>query len=144
MLYDGLLLLALLIMATFPLMLFTHGQPIPAGTHSYTIYLLVVAWLFFGGFWTHGGQTLGMRSWRLRLATLEGRPVGWRRASVRFAAALLSWSALGLGFFWQWLDPERLCWHDRLSGTALQLLPRSRVPKSGKAPGPGQGGEQAG
>lgn len=124
-LYDSLILLALLILSTFPLMLFTHGEPIPAGNHAYTFYLLVVAWLFFAGFWTHGGQTVGMRSWRLRLATADGRPVGWRRATLRFLAALLSWAALGLGFLWQWLDSEGLCWHDRLSGTMLQLLPRT-------------------
>ncbi|HYW93370.1 MAG TPA: RDD family protein [Gammaproteobacteria bacterium] len=136
--YDSLILLALLILATFPLMLFTHGRPIPAGTRAYTFYLLVVAWLFFAGFWTHGGQTVGMRSWRLRLATVDGEPVGWMRATLRFAAAILSWAAFGLGFLWQWLDPDGLCWHDRLSGTTLQFLPR-QPRRAGPEPGSGPG-----
>lgn len=68
----------------------------------------------YGGFWVRGGQTLGLRSWRLRL---DGGPITWMHAFKHFAGAILSWPPLGLGFLWPIFDREKLAWHDRLSGT---------------------------
>lgn len=84
-------------------------------------YLLLAPAFFFAWFWTHGGQTLGMRAWRLHLVTADGEPVGWSRAWLRVAGAWLSLLCLGLGYLWIWIDPERLAWHDRLSGTRLVI-----------------------
>ena len=118
--YDALLLCGVLFFA---------GLPLPAlpeaarnsiwGQISIQIYLVMVCFLFFGWFWTHGGQTLGMRAWRLRLVGPGGSPVSWRHAAVRFLGAALSWAPLGAGFWWSLVDPEKLTWHDRLSGTRL-------------------------
>ena len=38
---------------------------------------------------------------------------------MRFAGAVISWLAFGLGFLWLLVDVDRLAWHDRLSGTSL-------------------------
>jgi len=90
-------------------------------------YLLLWTWwalsplLFFGWFWTHGGQTLGMRSWRIRVVNSEGEAVGWGQALRRYLGAILSWGAAGLGFVWILLDHDSCSWHDRLSGTYLVL-----------------------
>jgi uncharacterized RDD family membrane protein YckC len=78
--------------------------------------------VFFGWFWTHGGQTLGMRAWRLKLLDSSGNPVTWRQSLIRYGAAWLSLLALGLGYIWVWIDPQGLSWHDRLSGTRLVVL----------------------
>ena len=86
------------------------------------LYVVLTPFVFFGWFWTHGGQTLGMRAWRMRLLDADGNDVTWRASFVRVAAAGLSVSALGLGYLWMWLDRDRLTWHDRLSGTRLVLL----------------------
>jgi uncharacterized RDD family membrane protein YckC len=90
------------------------------------LYLLCIAFAILGWFWVHGGQTLGMRAWRLRLvsATNNG-PVSWQQALKRFAAALLSWCCLGAGFLWALFDREKRTWHDRLSGTRLILMPKT-------------------
>ena len=45
-------------------------------------------------------------------------------ATLRFFAAILSWLPLGLGFFWQLWDADRLTWHDRLSRTRIVHYPR--------------------
>jgi len=117
--YDGLLILALLILATLLLLPLTQGEAISPGNHAYTIYLLAVGFAFFGGFWTHGGQTLGMRAWRLRVVSLDNQPLTWKQALYRYLAAILSWLLLGLGFWWQCLDRQGLSLHDHLSGTQL-------------------------
>jgi uncharacterized RDD family membrane protein YckC len=123
--YDSLLLGALWMGATFPLLILTHGEAVPAGDPAYTFYLLLIGWVFFGWFWTRGGQTLGMRAWRIQVQTLDGLPIGWRTATFRYLAALLSWLCLGLGFLWQWVGHDRLTWHDRLSRTRLVVLAKA-------------------
>ena len=117
--YDVLLLVAVLFAATAVLLPFTGGEAIRPHQTLYTAYLLAVSFAYFGWFWTHGGQTLGMRSWHLRLVGTGGNGVSWQQALVRFASACLSWLAFGVGFLWLLVDPERLTWHDRLSGTTI-------------------------
>lgn len=86
--------------------------------------LFAVTFGFFSWFWTHGGQTLGMRAWRLQIRTQDGGPVSWSLAMRRFAWALLLWLP---GVLWLLVDRRRLAWHDRLSGTELVLLPKTSV-----------------
>ena len=118
--YDSLLVLALLFLATLPFVAARGGEPVePRGNFAYQLTLLLVIFAFFTGFWTRSGRTLGMQSWSLRLETPDGRTPSIGRATLRFFAAILSWLALGLGFLWQLWDKERLAWHDRLSGTRL-------------------------
>jgi len=123
--YDLLLLFGLLFFAgalvIVPLGL-GFGSEIQGHHLLFRLYLgLVILW-FYCGFWVNGGQTLGMRTWRVRLVDVEGRTPSWRQALIRFAAAILSWAALGLGFLWVLVDRDRLAWHDRLSGTRLVMV----------------------
>lgn len=121
-LYDSLLLFAVLMLATGIWLPFTGGETVQ--TPLLFPWLLMVSYGFFGWFWTHGGQTLGMKAWRLRAQTFDGGQLTWARALARFAAALLSWLPAGTGFVWQWFDRDGLAWHDRVSGTYLAVLPR--------------------
>ena len=86
------------------------------------LYALLSPMAFFGWFWMHGGQTLGMRAWRLKLLSSAGKTVTLRQSMIRCAGALLSMLALGMGYLWMLLDRDGLTWHDRLSDTRLVLL----------------------
>jgi len=120
--YDSLLLFAILYIATLPLLMLTHGRAIEPGNLYFLPYLLLVSFVFLGWFWTHGGQTLGMRAWRMRVQQPGGGNITWSQALLRFAAAILSWAAGGLGFLWILVDRDRMAWHDRLSRTEVILL----------------------
>jgi uncharacterized RDD family membrane protein YckC len=121
--YDTLLVIALMFLATLPFVAVRGGEPVEPGNVTYQLTMLLVPYLFFVGFWSVYGRTLGLQSWRLRIETPEGRkPTVWQ-SSVRFFAAILSWLPAGLGFWWQLRDSERLTWHDRLSGTRLRYSP---------------------
>lgn len=123
--YDSLLLVAVLFVAGLPLPLIPASvRGDPWVRYIILIYLLGVSFAFFGWFWTHGGQTLGMRAWRIRVVDRDGADPGWQLAWRRFAWASVSWAALGLGYLWSLVDPHRRTWHDRLSGTRLVLIPR--------------------
>lgn len=95
--YDALLLAAVLMIASALSLPFTGGEAVRAGNPFFSTYILLVAFFFFAWFWTHGGQTLGMRAWRLRLQQLNGSGVSWWHALLRFLSALPAWLLFGLG-----------------------------------------------
>ncbi|MDH5358225.1 MAG: RDD family protein [Gammaproteobacteria bacterium] len=119
MLYDTLLLLSVLLAATVIAVAINGGEAITRGNPFFLIYLFTVSFLFYGWFWTHGGQTLGMRSWKVYLTSHHGSTISWQRAFIRFSVAIISWIPLGLGFWWQYLGKNNQSWPDMLSGTRL-------------------------
>lgn len=128
MLYDALLLIALLGITTALFLPITGGEYVESGgpllKKIYQLALVIVWVGFYGVFWTRSGQTLGMLAWRLKLVRDDGRPVRWRDALVRCAVALPAWLLVGLGYFWIWIDRESLAWHDRVSHTRPVVLPK--------------------
>lgn len=90
----------------------------------YTLLWLVTG-LYYTLSWRYGGQTLGMRPWRVQAQAADGTPgMAFGRAWLRYLCATLAVLPLGLGLWWSLLDHERLALHDRLSGTRLALLPK--------------------
>lgn len=131
-LYDALLVTALLFLATIPFVAARGGEPVEIGDNLlYRAVLAFVVYAFFVGFWSRSGRTLGMQSWGLQLQTADDKVPGFGEASIRFFAALLSWAPAGLGFLWQLWDKDKLAWHDRISGTRLVYYPK---PKKKKKP----------
>jgi len=131
MVYDTLLVLALLMVTTALLLPLTGGEaivPDEAGAleYVYRLVLLLLIMGFFGIFWTRRGQTLGMAAWRLRLERMDGGRPTWGDAIKRLASSLLSWGAAGAGFLWILVDRDRLAWHDRLSRTRIVVEPKIR------------------
>ena len=125
MLYDALLILALLFLTTIPFIAMRGGEPVEAGNNlPYQVTLAVVVFTFFVSFWSRSGRTLGMQSWGLRAETEAGQIPSVGQASIRFFAAILSWLPAGLGFLWQLWDKEKLTWHDRISKTRLMHYPK--------------------
>jgi len=127
-LYDALLLAAVLMVAALPWVLL---GPAPDGAVDaralwrlgFQLYLLGILAGFFGWFWTHGGQTLGMRAWRLQLLDARsGMPVGWPQALIRLGGAFVSAALFGLGYAAALADREGRTWHDRLSRSKIVLL----------------------
>lgn len=122
--YDLLLLIAVLFVATALSLPLNNGaafSPEQPFYPLYLLYLLTVSFVFYAWFWTHGGQTLGLKAWKTRVLTLDQKPINWRQAFVRYICALLSWALLGMGFFWIIFDKNRRGWHDHLSKTAVFL-----------------------
>jgi len=125
MLYDALLLIAVLMMLSYPYVWLTAGStPNILIKSIYQLYLLSITFIFYAGLWVRGGQTLGLRTWRLKLVQKNHTQITWAIALKRFAYAWVSLLCLGLGFFWVLYDRDKLAWHDRWSGTHLILLPK--------------------
>lgn len=90
--------------------------------------LWLVCWLITAGYavlsWRRGGQTLGMRPWRLRVTAPDGGAPTLQALAIRYAVGSVSLLLGGLGFWWAWLDRDRLTWHDRASATRMVRLPK--------------------
>ena len=127
MTYDTFAVLALLFFCTLPLVIALQGQAIAAENPFYFGYLLLCAYFYFGISWTRGGQTLGMRAWKIKVIKRvadKNTDLTALDALQRFVFAGLSWLCLGLGFLSALIDKDRLTWHDKLSGTRLIRLAR--------------------
>ena len=82
-------------------------------------HLFIVLLVYFVWFWCHGGQTLAMKTWRIRLLTRDGHPVQPAQAFLRY---LLCWPSLafgGIGILWAVFDRNGQFLHDRIAGTQL-------------------------
>lgn len=143
--YEGVLLFGVVMTAGFLYSVLTQQRHALSGLHGMQMVVFAVLALYFGWFWSHGGQTVAMKTWHIRLLDRAGRPVAAWRALVRY---LLSWlwflPALALTQAAGWnsggavaaaltigvlayaalslLLPQRQYLHDRLSGTQLVFL----------------------
>ena len=117
--YDSLLLTAVFFFCTLILLPITHGKAITSGNILFELYLILISYFYFAWQWTHGGQTLGMRAWKIRVEEFYSQKVSWKSASLRFFLASVSWVILGTGFLWSLIDREKLALHDRYSQTRL-------------------------
>lgn len=96
--YDSLLLAGVLIFASavaWGLMAVLLGSEAVTlhnplrGNPFFQTYLLLVCFFFYGGSWVRGGQTLGMRAWRLQIRRRDGQGMSWWQALSRFLTAAL-------------------------------------------------------
>ena len=120
--YESLLvsgfLLVTLVLPHILIGAFTHhvASPLVLWAH---LFLLLLA--YFVGFWCKGGQTLAMKTWRIRLINQDGKPVRPAQALLRYGLCWPSYGCAGIGFLWALVDPEGQSLHDRIAGTRLIL-----------------------
>jgi uncharacterized RDD family membrane protein YckC len=136
MLYDGLLLLALIMVGTGAAIgvrtLFTDPAQVaadPQGAVHGVFYQAFIALLvtgFFTCFWRLSGQTLGMQAWRIRVQNADGSRLSFSQCLLRCLAGLLSWLCLGLGYWVALFNAEKRSWSDMLSNSVAVQLPKEK------------------
>ncbi|SFM35694.1 Uncharacterized membrane protein YckC, RDD family [Ectothiorhodospira mobilis] len=144
MAYDGIMVLAVLLLVTLGVSIFGGITPEHPWYPAYVLLVGLSAFLYYGWFWTHGGISLPMQTWRVRLVSRSGGAVTWLQSLSRFTVALAQWvlvlwgirlwntgqvpMAAGVGavvlagLVWTVLHPQKLMLHDLLSGTRLIRL----------------------
>lgn len=118
--YDSVVLLALLLVATAIILPFNHGQAFTANNHFYQAYITGIIALFYLYFWRRSGQTIGMLAWRLRLVGVDGNKVSFKVALLRLILAVLAFLPFGVGFFWLLIDKDKCTLYDRWSRTRVK------------------------
>lgn len=117
--YDSILLLAVLMLAAFIFLIVFGDATAAPKRYFFQFYLWLVCGAYFVWNWTRGGQTLAMQTWRIKLMARDGSPLTRNQAIKRYVLASIFF---GLAFIWALFDRDGLYLHDRLSGTMLGLI----------------------
>lgn len=148
MIYEGVLLFGVVAIADLLFALIFQQRHALYLRHAAQYWLFIVIGAYFIWFWMHSGQTLPMKTWRMRLVTLDGRQLPLRRALARYFLAWL-WFVPGLAIAWllgakEWtavaivmanilawaltasLHPSRQFLHDRIAGTKIIQLNKTK------------------
>ena len=110
-------------------------QILPTASRAFLlVYYVALLGAYSVFFWTRGRRTLGMKTWRLRLETCDGRPLDARDAVKRYvfawigpALGLAAYASVGrwgllagfVNYAWAWIDRDKLFLHDRFAGTSI-------------------------
>lgn len=119
MLYDSLVVIAILLLATALALLAGFDQVTAGKDPLFTLYLLAMWFLYLAWFWHRGGMTVGMRTWQISIEQKDGQRPGWGQCLLRFLVSLVSAACFGLGFAWSLFDVQNRTWHDLASNTRL-------------------------
>jgi uncharacterized RDD family membrane protein YckC len=145
MVYEGILLFGIVVITGLLFGVLAEQRHALYMRHGLQAALLLAISVYFIWFWTHGGQTLAMKTWRMRLVTNDGQQVRQKRAIARYLLAWL-WILPGLAAAWSlnaknwmlvlipgvnvllwaltiYLDPQRQFLHDRIAGTRIVGVP---------------------
>jgi uncharacterized RDD family membrane protein YckC len=119
--YDLLLLAGVLMLAGFVMVPVGRGLALDVhqGQVFTRIWALTVVSSYYLWFWTHGGQTLPMKTWRLRLCNQDGSALKLDRALLRLVLVAAGWGLGGAHLFWALFDRDKQFLHDRILGTRL-------------------------
>ncbi len=144
--YDLLVVVALVMVVGLLCQLATGGQLISTGTRTvipiwYQLLQGLVVAAYFVSSWRRGGQTLGMRPWRIQLARDDGGTPSLPQAVLRVLVAAapllllalepllglhtLLWTLLAVWAGWfapALFDPRRRALHDILAATEIRRL----------------------
>lgn len=124
MLYESLVVFAVLLVGFLlpQIVLFAYG--LGMSNRMLWLHVLGLLMLYFVWFWMNGGQTLPMKTWKLRLAGANGEALRPLQAILRYLAAWPSILFFGIGLLWALFDKDRQFLHDRIAGTQIVFAER--------------------
>ena len=125
MVYDALLLMAVYFIAGFLFIYLTNYPKHPELRPALQIYLFGVAAGYFAWFWHKFGQTLAMKTWRIRVENHNGQLLSFPNALLRFALAFIGLALAGVSFWWALFDADGQFLHDRLLKSRLVTVEKA-------------------
>jgi uncharacterized RDD family membrane protein YckC len=120
-LYDFLLVVAILIIMSIPFFSFDLQENNLLKV-TIQIYYYLITQYFFVWFWVHNQGTLGMKTWKIKIICNNNNRLSYKQAIIRFNVAIISLLFFGLGFIISLFRKDKKCFHDIISKTALVKL----------------------
>lgn len=119
LIYDFLLFLAIWFVASLIFIMIVQDINFAYFKPIYQFYSLSVIGIYFIWFWTHGGQTLAMQTWKMRVVAKDGTALSMKQAITRYIFAVIGITSFGIGIIWALFDRDQQFLHDRLAGTRI-------------------------
>lgn len=123
LLYEGLTVFSVLLAGFLFPQIVLHAFGLEPAQKLLWVHIFLLLLAYFGWCWSNGGQTLAMKSWRLRIVDISGQPLRPLQALLRYCAAWVS-IPFGIGILWALFDHNRSFLHDRLAGTKIVYEPK--------------------
>lgn len=120
-LYDILICICLVLLAGLLYLALMQGHAESLKSPAYMIYQLSILSGYFILSWHFGGQTLGMRPWRLHLLNNEGHYLSWKASIWRYLIQMLTLTGCGIVFLTTFTDRNKRALHDILSRSRIEL-----------------------
>jgi uncharacterized RDD family membrane protein YckC len=119
MLYEGLVVFSISLIGFLLPQVALAGFGMVASAKQLWLHLIILLMLYFVWCWLNGGQTLPMKTWKLRIANPDGSPLRPTQALLRYLAAWPSIALIGVGILWAIFDKDKQFLHDRIAGTRI-------------------------
>lgn len=119
LIYEAMLLTATLLLAGAIATALAQATAVAHPRILTRITVIIVCAGYFTTQWRRSGQTLPMKTWRIRLEAVSGEPITLPQALLRLALASAGYLAMGISILWALVDKDRQFLHDRLAGTRL-------------------------
>ncbi|MCG2578349.1 RDD family protein [Dechloromonas sp. XY25] len=119
MLYEGLVVFSILLIGFLLPQIVLSGFGWIVGAKALWLHVFLLLMAYFVWCWLNGGQTLPMKTWKLRLVAENGRPLRPLQAVLRYLAAWPSILFFGIGILWALVDKDQQFLHDRIAGTKV-------------------------
>jgi uncharacterized RDD family membrane protein YckC len=125
--YEGMLLLAVLFISSYLFLSVARDAQSGWTRTLFQIYLFSVCSVYFVFCWTRTGQTLPMKTWRVRVVTRDGGSLSAGQAFIRYIFATPGMLS-GISLLWAPFDKDRQFLHDRLAGTRIVRMSEQQTP----------------
>lgn len=129
--YDALIVMGGLMIMTFPylgILVWLTDQTSPdPGDPIYQLYILILLFGYVWFSWRRGGQTIGMKAWRLQALSQDGTTLSHQQIALRFALAFPSLLLCGLGLWWSLFHPQQLTAHEQFSKSQTRLRAKANT-----------------
>lgn len=126
LLYESLVVVAILLIGFLIPQIVLHGFGLSIPSRLLWLHVFVLLMAYFVWCWLNGGQTLPMKTWKLRLISADGTALRPLQAVLRYCAAWPSISLAGIGLIWALVDKENRFLHDRIAGTCIVFEPPAK------------------
>jgi uncharacterized RDD family membrane protein YckC len=105
---------------TFAIVGFVVGLFLPVLWILAALGVIAVSLGYFPWYWSHGGQTPGMKLMRIKVVRdQDGGPVTAGPAILRLIGFWISSAVFYIGFIWIFFDARRRGWPDLIGGTIV-------------------------
>lgn len=119
MLYESLVVFSILLIGFLLPQIVLSGFHFELPPRMLWLHVVLLLLAYFVWCWLNGGQTLPMKTWKLRLISSEGMPLRPLQAVLRYLAAWPSILLFGIGIIWALFDKDKQFLHDRIAGTRI-------------------------
>ena len=121
--YGGLIVLVKIVLLGNEPALQYQYNPLTKTITLFGLYVSISSYFYLC--WRKQGQTLGMKTWQIKLQGLNGKLPSSKQCILRILVGSIAFAFFGLGFFWRYITPQKASWQDIASETEIILFKRT-------------------